>query len=1296
MATPFVLSCYDIFKGHQLTSTLRRVIAVVVLCLCTSISRADAQTVNRDDVLYILPFWPGVAGSDASVASEIANLRARLGPEGPYVKLGFSAYVFISMDSWTVDPTNPAAIRAALTGTISQIDGLIAKARTHNFPLALMFQTAIRERTDPAQTASEVEDVRNMMWYADNERAAKWWTHTRYARKQQAIQEAYIRELGKITAERMRLYPETLVAASGDGEQELATARSTTATPPVANIYSDYSPFAVAEFRDWLRLGGLYATGAAFAGQGYSLGARYAGDATPGADSNGDGRTLNGDFGTAFTTWDLKHFDWSLLDAFTSTDPKALSLAAYDALTTKLPGQNAAGFDPPRVPEPQSAANALDTGNKWWDVWVLFKQTMLHRHNLEYAKWMTTSADSTGATVPRARWYSNQIPADYLFNGNPQVPNGRWHGSASSWWTADVSPYGSLGITAFNIDFNDIPAPFVARTLVGVAPQIAARDLRWGLIEWHPGQLPERPPSFTGGFSTNLEVYRSEMAVVKQYRPSLLQPFYWGTLGANQVEGTPFETAMKEMVAQIKDGTPSDVRIATDIADGATLTPAITLTGTAMDLGKIRGSGHGPGVDQVTVQLFRQGTTPGTATAATYGITRTDAATTALGTQFLKSGFTFPIPKVTPGTYTLVITGRSTVGAAATTTKTITVTVAYPATTTPTAMNFAATRAAGGGIVSATSAAQVITPAYGGPELPVWSSNSSPAWTKVTAGPSIGQFTVAVDNTGNVIGASTSLTGIVTLVASNLGLSISVPVALTVKETGATTRPFGSFDTPANNAALSESDSLSGSIGVSGWALDDVGVTKVEIWRDPIVGEGPADGVYGGGGPGNGKIRIADGNFIQGARPDVAAAYANNPNSTVAGWGYLLLTQGLGKGTTRGNGTFKLYAFAYDVEGQSSTLGEKTIVVNNATAVKPFGALDTPVEGQTMSASFWNFGWALTPASHTADPRTCTIVNGNVFMAIDSGALTPVLYGDLRTDIAANFPGLSNTNGAGGAFYIQIGTLSAGTHQIGWYVVDNCNRADGIGSRFFNVVRTSGTPAPAATPAVAATSTADPVLVQRINRAEWAAPDGTGVRIVRVGENERVELHLGAVDGATYLGHQVVQGERHPLPLGSSLNPQTGTFYWHPASGFLGSYDLEFIAQRGGGSATVTRVRVVVGPSARLVVDTPQSGSTVAGSFTVAGWAIDMAGADGSGVDAVDVWAYPVGAADSNPIFAGSAAYGGSRPDVGAIYGGAFEASAYDLSVTGLAPGTYDLVVSARLTATGTFDVAEVVRVTVR
>jgi hypothetical protein len=76
---------------------------------------------------------------------------------------------------------------------------------------------------------------------------------------------------------------------------------------------------------------------------------------------------------------------------------------------------------------------------------------------------------------------------------------------------------------------------------------------------------------------------------------------------------------------------------------------------------------------------------------------------------------------------------------------------------------------------------------------------------------------------------------------------------------------------------------------------------------------------------------------------------------------------------------------------------------------------------------------------------------GNVYGAIDSGPLTAVSYGDTRPDIASAFPGLANSAAAGGHFLLDTTTLANGPHQIGWYVVDDCGRADGIGSRFFTV-----------------------------------------------------------------------------------------------------------------------------------------------------------------------------------------------------------------------------------------------------
>jgi len=44
--------------------------------------------------------------------------------------------------------------------------------------------------------------------------------------------------------------------------------------------------------------------------------------------------------------------------------------------------------------------------------------------------------------------------------------------------------------------------------------------------------------------------------------------------------------------------------------------------------------------------------------------------------------------------------------------------------------------------------------------------------------------------------------------------------------------PYGSFDTPVNNTT-----GVTGSIAVTGWALDSIEVTKVDIWRKPVPGE---------------------------------------------------------------------------------------------------------------------------------------------------------------------------------------------------------------------------------------------------------------------------------------------------------------------------------------------------------------------------------------------------------------------------------------------------------------------------
>ena len=56
-----------------------------------------------------------------------------------------------------------------------------------------------------------------------------------------------------------------------------------------------------------------------------------------------------------------------------------------------------------------------------------------------------------------------------------------------------------------------------------------------------------------------------------------------------------------------------------------------------------------------------------------------------------------------------------------------------------------------------------------------------------------------------------------------------------------------------------------------------------------------------------------------------------------------------------------------------------------------------------------------------------------------------------RSSSVTTSGGFSNTAAAGGHAIIDWTTLSSGSHTIGWLITDDCNRADGVGSRFFTV-----------------------------------------------------------------------------------------------------------------------------------------------------------------------------------------------------------------------------------------------------
>jgi hypothetical protein len=216
-------------------------------------------------------------------------------------------------------------------------------------------------------------------------------------------------------------------------------------------------------------------------------------------------------------------------------------------------------------------------------------------------------------------------------------------------------------------------------------------------------------------------------------------------------------------------------------------------------------------------------------------------------------------------------------------------------------------------------------------------------------------------------------------------------------------------------------------------------------------------------------------------------------------------------------------------------------------------------------------------------------------------------------------------------------------------------------------------------------------------RAAWRAyaADPAGRIVVHGEELDRFELQLGPAN-AGVSGYQRVGSALQPLPVGSEL-ASGGRFTWSPGVGFVGAYDLVFVRATAGRPETRQEVRIILRPKStgpQVVIDTPPARAEVGQPFVLAGWAADLAATDGTGIDTLHVWAYPL--TGGAPRFLGVASDGGARSDVAAAYGDQFRDTGYGLMVQGLDPGTYDLAVFGWSGVRGGFAPATVVRVTVR
>ncbi|MBD3414301.1 MAG: hypothetical protein GF421_07725 [Candidatus Aminicenantes bacterium] len=474
--------------------------------------------------------------------------------EVDYIKNNFNfglyAWLCFSKTAMSVDldwhaPWSQAS--QGIQGFKDTIDSYIQAASQKEVRLHVVIVAGLARYVSIYKQAKQ-EDIRNCQWYNDNKLASDsqiaepdlmdtyvFGTLSRYARKMRRNLEAKSQAALSFLKQRMDENPDILTAVSGWGESELNYHRIDH-SQSLQDFFCDFSPFAVLEFRDWIQHAGMYDdVNGKYAGQGYSEG----GDKYWGASGL---EKFNQDFDTSFTTWDLKYFHWSLNDDYdtnptddVNSDPHRIPFYQYthgQMMPDSGPHYIAGGFDPPR----EMAAD-----DDFWDLWNLFRELMVHHFVLDMAKW------ASDAEIPAQRWYSHQIPADYLFGTSPdsEDQNARYYSSASPLWTADVEPYGSVGATIYDIKFPDQ----FARTTDHALEAVSDLAGRWAVLEY---DAETYPPGMDVSQSSVNDILLQYFNVYK-WRPYLINFFRWLDNGEHRIKGMNKEKALKKFLNRVRD-----------------------------------------------------------------------------------------------------------------------------------------------------------------------------------------------------------------------------------------------------------------------------------------------------------------------------------------------------------------------------------------------------------------------------------------------------------------------------------------------------------------------------------------------------------------------------------------------------------------------------------------------------------------------------------------------------------------------------------------------------------------------
>ena len=189
----------------------------------------------------------------------------------------------------------------------------------------------------------------------------------------------------------------------------------------------------------------------------------------------------------------------------------------------------------------------------------------------------------------------------------------------------------------------------------------------------------------------------------------------------------------------------------------------------------------------------------------------------------------------------------------------------------------------------------------------------------------------------------------------------------------------GVLDKPGTGATINETYNL------SGWFLDESGVSKIEVLVDgKVVGQAS----YGD------------------SRADVKKVYPDYNNGN-AGFHYALDTKKLS------NGKHTITVKETGKNGWTSTLPGKAVNVSNAK-----GVLDTPLVNEKTKGQYNVKGWYLDPSGVS-----------KIEILVDGKVIGKAFYGDSRLDVKKAYPAYNNAN-AGYHYVLDTTKFGDGLHSI--------------------------------------------------------------------------------------------------------------------------------------------------------------------------------------------------------------------------------------------------------------------------